>query len=51
MKQRLADEKLRRHKETLDKIQEKAEERKAKLKASEKAYREIESAKPLYLKY
>jgi len=35
----------------LDKIQEKADDRKAKIKASEKAYKELSEAKPLYLKF
>ena len=41
MKDRLADEKLRKHREVIETIQKKGEERKAKIVEAEKAYKEI----------
>lgn len=50
VKEILAEEKLVRHKATLDKIVKHGNERKAQIAEAEKAYKEINKAKPLYLK-
>ena len=41
VKQKIAEDKLKRHHETLDKLKQKGEERKAKIAEAEKAYKEI----------
>ena len=51
VKDRIAEDKLIRHKATLDKIQKQGEDRKAKLVEGDKAFKEINKAKPLYKKF
>ena len=51
VKQKLAEEKLARHKEKLDKIHKNAEERSAMIKASDREFKKIEKVQPLYVKY
>ena len=47
----MLQEKERRHKETLQKIQMQGIERMNKLKEGAKAYKEINQSKPLYQKF
>lgn len=51
VKQKLAEDKLARHKEKLEKIHKNAEERSAMIKASDREFKKIEKAQPLYVKY
>ena len=50
VREMVIEEKLQRHKTVLDKIAKHGEDRKAQIAEAEKAYKEINKAKPLYLK-
>lgn len=50
VKAKLVQDKLLKHQAALDKIQKHQEERKAQIAEAEKAYKEINKQKPLYLK-